>query len=138
MNVKNTKNLSAPVKRVAAALSLAGAALGLAATGAQAAPLPDLPPVPLAGMPDITQIPTAGVPDLSAVTQSKLPPLPGNEVTARVTDVVQHPDEAMEQAEVATVAADEALGTTLAGSGPALTPPLQAVQGVAEEGLTGL
>ncbi|MFJ5548477.1 hypothetical protein [Streptomyces sp. NPDC093225] len=134
MDLKNHKTLST-VKRAAAAITLAGAALGLASTAAQAAPLPELPNVPLAGMPDVLDVPTAGVPDL---TGAKLPALPAAEVTSQVLDLAENPDEAVEQAEFATVAADEALGATLGDAAPALTPPLKAAGGWASGSIDGL
>jgi hypothetical protein len=57
--------------------------------------------------------------------------LPGEDVVSQVLDVAQDPQESLEQAETATVAADEALGTGLAGPAPAVNGPLGALGGAA-------
>ncbi|MFJ6935407.1 hypothetical protein [Streptomyces sp. NPDC101132] len=130
-----------PIKRAVAALSLAGAALGLASTAAQAAPLPDLPDVPVAGIDDITELPAAGVPDVAALTEDQLkhvPDLPAGQVADAAVGLVEDPKKTLDEAEFATVAADEALGTTLTGTGPAFAPPVDALRGFAAEGVDSL
>ncbi|MER7761796.1 hypothetical protein [Streptomyces sp. NPDC097619] len=60
---------------------------------------------------------------------------PGGDAVSQVIDLTDNPTETLQQAERGAVAADESVGTALAGSAPAVAGPVAAVAGAS--GLAG-
>ncbi|MGW1766892.1 hypothetical protein ACWCQL_22840 [Streptomyces sp. NPDC002073] len=75
----------------------------------------------------LTILGLAGAAMALAPTAAQAADTPGADAVGQVMELTDNPAETLEQAQLATAAGDEAIGTAVTGSAPALAGPLTAV-----------